>query len=184
MRIRMGTDVKPGGPLQRKTPLKQGRALKRGGELKRTGGPKRTGKVNRPAPGARPAAKKAKAKPRKAGESNDIPAAVRAVVLARCRGLCEACGNPLGDGPVHMHHRKRRTKRNHVPCNIVALHPTCHVVAPEAVHQRPAWAAERGLIVHSGGEPATTPLLLPNGDLVLLDPVESTYLPVPKLYAA
>lgn len=169
---------KPKG-LQRKTPLKQGLGLKRGKPLKQTGGLKRTGSIARTTPIARAAApaKKAKARPRRQGESSDIPAAVRAVVLARCCGLCEACGDPLGAGPVHMHHRKKRTKRNHLPCNIVALHPTCHVIAPQAVHQRPAWAAERGLIVLAGEDPATKPLQLASGGLVLLDPVESRYLP-------
>lgn len=179
MRIRLGADVKAGGPLQRKTPLKQG------GGLKRTGGPKRTGRLARTTPIARTAAKKPKAKQqRREGESNDIPAAVRAVVLARCDWLCEACGKTLAGFPIHMHHRRKRTKRNHVPCNIVALHPACHVITPGAVHQEPKWAEGRGLIVRAGEDPATKPLTMPNGDLVLLDPTEPVYLPVPTSYAA
>lgn len=172
--------------LQRKTPLRQGSGLnrgkpmQRGGPLKQTASLKRTGPIVRSAP----AAKKAKVKPRRAGESNDIPAAVRAVVLARCQGLCEACGGTLAGFPIHMHHRKKRTKRNHVPCNIVALHPACHVIAPGAVHQEPAWAEQRGLIVLAGEDPATKPLKLANGDLVLLDPVEPAYLPATALHAA
>jgi hypothetical protein len=153
-------------------------ALKRTAPLKQTGGLTRSAPIARAS--AVPAvAKKTNAKPRpkREGESNDIPAAVRAIVMARCQGMCEACGGTLEGGPVHMHHRKKRTKRNHVPCNIVALHPTCHVVAPLAVHQRPAWAQERGLIVLAGGDPAETPLRLANGDLVLLDPIEPRYLP-------
>lgn len=175
---------KPKG-LQRKTPLKQtaglkpGKPLKRGQPLKQTASLTRTG----PIPRAAPIAKKT-TRARREGESNDIPAAVRAVVLARCRGLCEACGKSLGDGTVHMHHRKRRTKRNHVPCNIVALHPTCHVLAPEAVHQRPAWAAERGLIVRAGADPDTTPVTLPSGLRVLLDPALPQYLPASEALSA
>jgi hypothetical protein len=172
--------------LQRRTALKQGSGLARGGPLKRTGPIKQTATLKRTGPIARtvPAPKKAKAKPRRAGESSDIPAAVRAVVLARCKGLCEACGGTLAGAPVHMHHRKKRTKRNHVACNIVALHPACHVIAPGAVHQEPTWAEQRGLIVLAGEDPAVKPLTMPNGDLVLLDPVEPAYLPLPEMYAA
>jgi HNH endonuclease len=124
-------------------------------------------------------AKKATAK--KAKPRDEIPAAVRAVVLARCGGRCEACGESLAEGPVHMHHRRKRNGRNHTPDNLVALHSTCHVVAPEAVHQRPEWARERGLIVFSGGDPTATPLTLPDGRRVLLDPVEPIYRPVEAL---
>lgn len=149
--------------------------------LKRTSGLKQTGGLKRTTPigsGARLAAKST-AKPRPKKKADDIPPAVRAIVLARCQGMCESCGGTLEGGPVHMHHRQKRNKRNHTPCNIVALHPLCHVTAPLAVHQRPAWAQKRGLIVLSGGDPATTPLqLLPSGKLVLLDPVEPRYLPL------
>lgn len=158
--LRRGTPLKQTGGLKRSTPLKQTASLKRGGPIART----------------TPIVKKTTRAPRE-GESNDIPAAVRAVVLARCRGLCEACGKALGDAPVHMHHRKKRTRRNHVACNIVALHPTCHVLAPEAVHQRPTWAAERGLIVRAGEDPDTKPLTLPTGRRVLLDPTLPCYQP-------
>lgn len=165
---------KPKATLQRKTPLKQTSSLKRGGPLKRTGGLARTGPISR-----KPTVKQAAAATasRLRPGSDDIPAEVRRVVLARSKGKCEACGNDLGSGPSHMHHRKKRNRLNHTPCNIVVLHPKCHVVAPEAVHQRPAWAVERGLIVRSGGDPAATPLLLPSGQLVLLDPNEPRYLP-------
>lgn len=113
-----------------------------------------------------------------------IPPAVRAVVLARCGGACESCGGALEGGPVHLHHRKKRNGKNHTPDNLVALHPLCHVIAPLSVHMQPKWAMERGLIVPSGGDPATTPLQLRSGDLVLLDPEEPRYLPAPSLYAA
>jgi hypothetical protein len=172
--------AKPQQPkgLRRKTPLKQTSGLKRGGPMKRGSGLKRGAPIARtPA-----AAKKATPKRERPG-TDDIPLPVRRIVLARCKGRCEACGEDLGDGPTHMHHRKRRTRLNHTPDNIVALHPTCHVLAPQAVHQRPTWARERGLIVRSGADPATTPLLLADGRRVLLDPDGPTYLPAPAVAA-
>lgn len=164
--------------LQRKKPLKQTSTLKRGGELKRGSELKRGGPIAR-----KQAAAKTARPARKRPGTDDIPLEVRRIVLARCKGRCESCGGDLGDGPTHMHHRKRRTRHNHTPDNIVALHPTCHVLAPQAVHQRPAWAAERGLIVRSGGDPASTPLLLPDGRRVLIDPAGPIYRPAPAVAA-
>lgn len=117
-------------------------------------------------------------KTRKASTVDDVPAEVRAVVLDRCGGLCEACGRPLTLG-VHLHHRLRRRDGGHTADNLVALHPECHVIAPQAVHQRPTWARQQGLIVPSWADPATTPLLLPSGQGVLLHPVQALYLPLP-----
>lgn len=172
--------------LQRKTPLKSTSTLKRGGPLKRGSGLKQGSGFKRSAPIARtaPATPKKKTASRPRPGTDDIPQEVRRIVLARSQGKCEACGRDLGNGPSHMHHRKKRTRLNHTPDNIVVLHPTCHVLAPEAVHQRPAWAAERGLIVRRGGDPATTPLQMADGERVLLDPVEPAYLPTTALHAA
>lgn len=169
--------------LRRTTPLKQGAPLKRTGGLKRTGPISRgtPDKTRKPATTARPRMTTARP-PKKTRD--DIPAAVRAVVLERCGGACESCGGTLEGGPVHMHHRKKRNGKNHTPDNLVALHPLCHVVAPLSVHQEPAWAEQRGLIVLAGEDSLTKPLQLRSGDLVLLDPVEPIYLPVSSLYAA
>jgi hypothetical protein len=62
---------------------------------------------------------------------------------------------------------------------VVVLRSICHVITPESVHQRPTWAKSRGLIVPTGMDSATTPLWLPSGRLVLLDPVEPVYLDAP-----
>src|ERR1043165_7030371 len=59
---------------------------------------------------------------RKPPKPHDIPAEVRAIVLERCGGFCEASGEPL-TGVVHMHHRLRRRDGHHLPSNIVALLP-------------------------------------------------------------
>lgn len=161
-----------GSAWARKTPLKRGGALKRtgglkaGGALKRTAGLTRGSTLPRSAPPARTAA--TAAKPRKKKTGGEIPAAVRVAVLARAAGCCEACGKALGSGPVHLHHRQKRNGRNHTVENLVALHPTCHVVAPEAVHQRPTWAKSRGLILLAHHFPAEEPLTMPDGRRVLL----------------
>lgn len=115
------------------------------------------GKVRKTSPKASPRA-----------SSKDIPAEVRLIVLERSGGLCEACGEELW-GRVHLHHRLRRRDGLHVASNLVALHPDCHVNAPQAVHQRPTWAKERGLIVPFWGDPSVAPLTLASGRLVLLD---------------
>lgn len=161
--------VRRGGPLVRKTPLAQGdKGLARGTPLARDEKGLARTPLARTTPIARtsnkpPAARKP-AKPAKPGVTTET----RTIVLARCGGRCEACGKPLGQSGVDMHHRQGRRWRNHSPANLVALHDTCHTVAPEAVHQRPAWARERGLIVRSTEDPAATPLTLPSGRRVLL----------------
>lgn len=127
---------------------------------------------------ARRAALPRKPKPRaqrRAQPAEGIPAESRVVVLGRCGGRCEACGHPLL-GLVHLHHRQRRREGNHSPANLVALHPDCHVVAPQAVHQRPTWARQRGLIVPSWETPGDAPLILADGRSVLLGD-EACYLP-------
>lgn len=175
--------VKRGGPLPRgdkplarKTPLSQGdKGLSRGTPLARGDKPltART-PLARTAPMPRTSSQPKTAKPAKPG----VTAKTRAIVLARCAGRCEACGKLLGQSGVDLHHRQRRRSGDHSPANLVALHPTCHTIAPEAVHQRPAWARERGLIVRSTDDPAMTPLVLPSGRRVLLG-ADGTYLAAP-----
>lgn len=110
---------------------------------------------------------KAHGKPSKASLS-EVPEEVVQLALARCEGLCEACGEPVW-GYVHKHHRLRRRDGLHFASNIVILHPDCHVIAPQAVHQRPVWAKERGLIVPFWASPAEEVLTLATGRRVLLD---------------
>ena len=157
--------MKRGGPLKRTTPLSNGdKPLARGDGLRRATplarGDKpmaRTGLIARTGPIVRtgnPPRSTGPSKPRKPGVTSET----RLAVLARCGGLCEACGGDLErGGGVHMHHRQRRRTGDHSLANLVALHPDCHVVAPQAVHQRPEWATERGLIVRSTDDPAATP---------------------------
>lgn len=152
-----------GKPLTRRAPLKQGdKGLSRGTPIAR--GEKGLTRSNASLTRATPIPR-ASAKPKPG-----VTPETRALVLTRCGGRCEACGKNLERGGVDLHHRQRRRGGDHSPANLVALHPSCHTVAPEAVHQRPAWAREQGLIVHSTDDPAITPLMLPSGRRVLLDP--------------
>ena len=75
--------------------------------------------------------------------------AVREVVWERQGGQCAACWAGMTPDAMHAHHRQRRRDLGWCPCNVVGLHPDCHVVAPQAVHQRPEWARSLGLIVPS-----------------------------------
>jgi 5-methylcytosine-specific restriction endonuclease McrA len=171
--------MKRGGPPERKTPLKQGdKGLSRGSGLSRGDKPL-TRKTAMPRAAAKPAASAKPAKPKRAVDS--IPAAIRALVLLRT-DRCEACGQPFGAASPHLHHRRRRGPGGggqHTPDNLVALHAQCHVVAPEAVHQRPDWARSRGLILRGREDPATTPVVLSSGRRVLLDPDGPFYLDAP-----
>lgn len=87
-------------------------------------------------------------------------AQVRVVIWDRQGGTCAACGMGMLAEQMHAHHRMRRRDLGWCPCNVIGLHPSCHVIAPEAVHQRPAWAREHGLIVPTWGDPRQTPVLL------------------------
>lgn len=84
---------------------------------------------------------------------------LRAVAYGRQHGACAACGDGLHPDRAHLHHRKRRRDLGHCACNAVLLHDTCHVVAPQAVHQRPTWARARGLIVPSWEDTRSTPII-------------------------
>ena len=87
--------------------------------------------------------------------------AVRAVLWERQGGQCASCWTGMRPDEMHAHHRMRRRDLGWCPCNVVGLHPSCHVVAPEAVHQRPQWARERGLIVPTWTEhPAAVAVLV------------------------
>lgn len=86
--------------------------------------------------------------------------AIRELIYERQYGVCLACHTGMHPDRFHAHHRKRRRDLPGVwcPCWTVALHPDCHVVAPQAVHQRPAWAIGRGLIVPSHADQRAVPI--------------------------
>lgn len=87
------------------------------------------------------------------------------LLWGRCRGLCEWCGQPLGNN-LERHHRQVKEVGGDRLANLVALHSACHV--PQ-VHAHPELARERGAIVsRHAPDPAVVPLQLPDGRAVLL----------------
>jgi hypothetical protein len=85
----------------------------------------------------------------------------RVALWWRQGGQCAACWRGLGpvEGLWHAHHRQRRRVLGNCPCNGVALHPTCHVQGPQAVHDQPERAQRMGLIVPAWyDDPATLPI--------------------------
>lgn len=130
--------------------------------------------LNQSSSAARPAAAKKRSNP-----VDDIPAAVRAVVLARAAGQCEACALRLPEKGTHLHHLLRREIGGHAACNLVALHPLCHVLDSNSVHLRRPWAQSRGLILRSWQTPGEVPVTLGTGRIVLLHPTEPLYLDPP-----
>lgn len=96
------------------------------------------------------------------GHVRHTPATAREVVLERQHGTCLACHAGMHADRAHLHHRQRRRELDRdqlwCPCTLVALHPDCHVVAPQAVHQRPSWAREAGLIVAPWLDPREVPI--------------------------
>lgn len=86
----------------------------------------------------------------------------RAVVLARSRGRCECCGQPLGNG-WEAHHRKLRSQGGTwCPCNVLALRARCHNQGPrqQSVHEQPTLSTSLGLIVPSWADPRDRPIML------------------------
>jgi len=80
------------------------------------------------------------------------------------RGVCAACGRPLGaDGVVHHRQGKGMGGRKGArragtyldrPPNTIVVHDTCH----KQVHANPTAARAAGLIVPSWADPAEVPV--------------------------
>ena len=92
----------------------------------------------------------------------------------RSGGLCWWCGKWLGDD-VARHHRMRRRDGGDSYPQLILLHSNCHNIAPGSVHQNPALATERGFIVPSWGNPRDEPVILCNGQRLMLDDHGTTY---------
>ena len=98
--------------------------------------------------------------------AKQIDPALKRDIYRRQQGLCACCGRPL---PVYWpaHHRQLRSQGGQDSvCNLVGLRPSCH----RTVHNHPARSAEFGYIVLRDEDPATKPLHLFDGRLVLLRP--------------
>lgn len=113
------------------------------------------------------------------------------LLLARCGGRCEGCGQPFvpGKREANRHHRRGRkmggTNRpdTHSLANLLMLCAgfSARLGGVLGCHGRVdadrGWAEARGLIVPEGeAGPAEVPLVLPSGRRVLLDPLSPFYL--------
>lgn len=96
---------------------------------------------------------------------------LRADLLTRCLGLCEFCGLPL-NADWQAHHRRPRAMGGsrladtNTIVNLLAVHPACHV----RIESQRENSLRDGHLVRQGQDPATTPVLI-RGGLVLLTPV-------------
>lgn len=96
-----------------------------------------------------------------------MKAEIAEAVLERAGNYCEACGKVGSD--FALHHRKLRSQGGEDAIeNLIAVHHKCHNMGTDSIHLNPKRAIENGWIVPSWADPATYPLVLPNGDSVLL----------------
>jgi hypothetical protein len=115
------------------------------------------------------------------------------LLMVRCGGRCESCGLPFTPGVREVNRQHRRPRRmggtdladTHSLANLLLLCAGfssrlggvlgCHGRA----EAEPVWAAERGLVLSAGTDPARESVLRPSGVRVLLSPTAPFYLPVP-----
>ena len=90
------------------------------------------------------------------------------IVAARAGNYCEACGG-LAHESMALHHRKLKSRGGKdAVSNLMYVHHECHNLGTESIHLRPAFAADKGWMVSSWDDPETTPMILPDGRLVIL----------------
>lgn len=102
---------------------------------------------------------------------------VREGCYARCLDRCERCERPLYGQPFSLHHRRPRGMGGTVrpetnqPSNLLVLCGSA--TTPGSCHQfvenRRAEAYEEGLLVPQTQDPATVPVLLERGWVLLTD---------------
>lgn len=92
--------------------------------------------------------------PRARPRSSSIPAAVRAAVIERAGGHCEARLPGCSDRRLACHHRMREGQGGPSTVeNLVYLCSDCHTGSPAAVHRNVAWAYSVGLLIRSTDGP-------------------------------
>lgn len=116
---------------------------------------------------------------------------LRRRIYERANGVCELSGRPLPgglDGPWEAHHRRPKgmggTSRPNTDTvgNLLALHPRVHNMAPDSVHLMPERARASGWLVSKHeDDPASIPVILWTGHVVLLGEEGYISLPVPRL---
>ena len=93
-----------------------------------------------------------------------LPKKLRTAVYERAGGLCDCCGEWMDPETFDVHHRQLRSRGGkHTIENLVALKHEHHMW----VHQHPAEATERGLMVSAYADPATIPVRRFDGNLYL-----------------
>lgn len=106
---------------------------------------------------------------------------LRRMLLSRCAGRCELCGERLPTGGWHPHHRKLKGQGGvDEITNLLALDALCH----RRVHGHVAWAHAHGFLVTAyTATPALLPvaigltrwsLLSPDGSYTDTDPPETS----------
>ncbi len=101
---------------------------------------------------------------------------VRALVMDRCGGICEKCGDSTA---VQLHHRRprgaggtRRTDTNQ-PSNALALCEGCH----RYIESHRDWSTVHGWLVNQAHSPAAVTVCLHHGWAVLDDAGRFHHLP-------
>lgn len=99
----------------------------------------------------------------------------RQMVLARCEGRCESCGQTLTSGGYSLHHRRPRqmggdkSAEANAPSNLVALCGSGVTGCHGFYENNRALAVDRGWLVQRGFQkPAQVPVRLFDGRVVKL----------------
>lgn len=97
-----------------------------------------------------------------------IKQAIVDLVIQRAGGYCEKCGRPASES-MALHHRKLRSRggKDSVS-NLIYVHHGCHNLNSDSIHSQPSYATDKGWMVSSWDDPATSPMVLPDGRLVIL----------------
>ena len=136
--------MKPRKPLERKTPLPR-----QAEPLRRT--PIKSGRERR-----------GPTKPRKSSSSTDVPAKVRAAVLARDDHTCQRCGRYLVHQPYSLQHRRPRGMGGaadpHTMANLVVLCGTATTGCHGDVESHRSRATRDGWLVPAGVSPEEWPV--------------------------
>lgn len=122
----------------KRSPMKRSTTPMKRTPMKRTATPLRRSAAARTAPKADP-----------------VTPEIRALVLRRSGGYCEARAVRECSGTAqHIHHRKLRRFGDHRPVNLLHVCQVCHT----AIHARPADSYAAGFLVRGTADPADVPV--------------------------
>ena len=90
------------------------------------------------------------------------------IVVDRAKGFCEKCGG-AATASMALHHRKLKSRGGKDSAsNLIWVHHICHNLGTHSIHSQPALSADKGWMVSSWAEPHESPLVKPDGTIVLL----------------